>query len=580
MFLIASFIPFLLLSGLSWYNYQKNINDNTLSYVKQLMSTSAAKSDDFFHKLTRYYYSVYSAGLPSHMPKLGTKSMDEVKAKLSLNQVLAELQIFYNLPPELYISIVSESGELLYQNNNVYDMDYSFSASEYFRQFIHSDRTTAVFPSQASPDSRSGSDTGAIYLSYALKIKTDNVTSQESVFLIDFNASQIDTILNPLMLGEDSCLFLTYGNQVIYSIHNEKFDFGGIRQFLNAQTQQPLFFQQHIENQECLIGTYPLSSTEMSILSVNTLSSVYKDAPDLISFTLILSLLSMLLSLLLACYFSYRLTKPIQVLKRVTNQVSGGNLNVQVPPLTNDEIGELGICVNQMLDHIQTLIQEKYEYQLREKEFQIKTLQSQIHPHFLYNTLETISAIADNEGVDTISAIALNLADLYRYSINSSDKLVPLSEELKNVQNYLNIMKIRYTDRLETHFQVDERVLNTPIMKLTLQPIIENAIYHGLENIRTKGLLSIAIEQEGSAVKIVISDNGAGMSHQQLNALKSQLNADSLDDAFSRTRHIGLGNVYYRLKLRFGDSCRMEIDSMPGRGTSVLILLPLPNDPL
>lgn len=576
-FLIASFFPFLLLSGASWYNYQKNINQNTLSYVKQLMSTSTAGLNDFFNKLTNYYYSVYSAQLPNLLPSLGTNSLKEVKAKIALSKLIKELQIFYNLPADLYVSIISENGEILYQNNSVRTENYLFTDSEPFKEFLHSNRANAVLPSEEfSFHVETPAD--ASYISYMQKIKTPDPSGSQYIFLIDFNATELDTLLAPLVLGNDSELYLTYNHEIVYSKNTDKNILSDMQQILNTDTGEPFFVQKKIRNQEYLLAKYTLRSTQLSVMSANALPSIFKDTPNLAVFSLILALTSMLLSFLLARYFSIKLTNPIRILKEKTYEVTNGNLQAHIPPLGNDEIGELGVCINKMLCHIQTLIQEKYEFELREKEFQIQTLQAQIHPHFLYNTLETISCFAENEGIDSISTIAMNLADLYRYSINASNKLVPLSEELENIQNYLSIMKIRYTDRLKTIYNIDESTLDTPIMKLTLQPIIENAIYHGLENIRTDGCLSINVTKEGDHVNILISDNGAGMNPQQLNDLRLQLHTGLFNEAAQRTKHIGIGNVYYRLKLRFGDKCRMKIDSVLGKGTSVSIILPLPGD--
>lgn len=573
-FLIASFIPFTLLSSVSWYNYQKNIKENTLSYVKQLMVTSASGLNDFFYKLDNYYYSAYSAQLPYFLETLGTNSLEEVKSEIALNKLLTELQIFYNLPADLNITIVSETGDLLYQKNLVRAESDSLGASEHFTKFINSSQSTAVLPASSLAFDATISGEGQTYISYMKKIKTTSFADNHFIFLIDFNSRELDTLIDPLILGVESELYLTCGNEIVYSENISGNLLSNMQKVLSHESSEPVFVQKYIQQQDYLLCKYPLHSTQLTLLSANALPSVFKDTPNLAGFSLILALISMLLSFLLARYFSIKLTNPIRILKEKTYEVTNGNLQTNIPHLGNDEIGELGICINKMLLHIRTLIQEKYEFELREKEFQIQTLQAQIHPHFLYNTLETISCIAENEGIDNISTIAMNLADLYRYSINASNKLVPLSEELKNVQNYLSIMKIRYTDRLKTSYHIDEKVLDTAIMKLTLQPIIENAIYHGLENIRTDGILSISVTREGEKVKILVADNGAGMTEQQLNDLRLQLQNDRFSTTAQRTEHIGMGNVYHRLKLRFGEQCLMKIDSVLGQGTSVVILLP------
>lgn len=162
------------------------------------------------------------------------------------------------------------------------------------------------------------------------------------------------------------------------------------------------------------------------------------------------------------------------------------------------------------------------------------------------------------------------MADLYRYSISSSDKLVPISSEIRHVHNYLDIMQVRYGERLCPHFFVDEAASHCLIMKLTLQPLVENAIYHGLEAKRSHGDLNIRVWAQDSFVCVSIEDNGVGMNSNQLKRLREKLSPLSVD-SYKSNGHIGLVNVYQRLRLRFGDDCAMILESQEDVGTKVTV---------
>lgn len=575
-FLISSFFPFLILGGLSLFNYQKTINSNALAYTKQLMELSASKLDDFFYKWNQYYYSIYTANFPKLLPVLGEHTLEGVRAKLSLDQSVLQLQNFYNLPSDLYVTIAESSGSVVYQNSSALINSYSYQELDWFTTFIQSNDSSTLSPPEILPYHTPISESTS-YVTYAKKIRSPYSSEDYFIFLLDFPASELDDLLSPLIKGEGSSLFLLQGERILYTCENGSLLAETLQPILKSQSQNASSVQKQLQGKTYLIHFYPLSSTSLTVLSANPLSSIIAEVPNLTLFTLILFFISVALSILLACYFSERLMKPIRTLKTTTFQVIEGNLNVQIPPLSNDEIGELGLCINQMLHHIRTLIQEKYEYTLREKELQLKTLQSQINPHFLYNTLETISSIAENEGVDEISEIAVNMADLYRYSIRSSDTLVPLSEEVNHVRSYLDIMKVRYGERLDTHFHIDENILTAPIMRLTLQPIVENAIQHGLEHVRGGGILSLSIQKKGSVVLIQITDNGAGIPKDILDQLNKSLGSDALLDMTPHTKHLGIRNVYCRLKLKFGDQADFQIESTPLHGTTVRIMIPYPS---
>lgn len=575
--LLSSLIPFLILGFVAWYNYQKKINENVMDYTQQIMSLSATKLDDFLDKLDQFYYSVYAKNTPQYLNKIQENSLDGVKAKLSLADTILQLKAYYSLSHVIpYITIVSFDGDILYQNDLAVTTDYNFLQTDWFSQFVSSGNSSWLSSPQRLPYHESGySDPSTTYMTYARKIPQYSVDDQPYFFLMEFNAEEISTLLSPLIKGEHSNLLILMNETPVYELNSklnsELFDSDTITKLIQDSGSDSVSSIKSLDGTQYLINRYLLEHSSLSILCTNQMSEMMENVPDLKGFTLFLISISFFLTLLAADFSSKRLVRPIQELKTVTYEVRKGNLDVRVPALPQDEIGELGICIDSMLSHIRRLIQEQYQYSLREKEMQIHTLQAQINPHFLYNTLETISSIAENEGVDQISEIALSMADLYRYSITSSDKLVTLGDELNYINNYLNIMKVRYGQRLIPHFEISTEILDCRIMKLTLQPLIENAIYHGLEPKRQQGNLWIEAKPCHHSVHISIRDDGVGIPSDRLDEIKASLTATS-SELYSD--HIGILNVYQRMKLRFGGQCSMQVDSILGEGTSVLMEIP------
>lgn len=575
-FLVSSFFPFMILGGASYYNYQTTINDSTLAYTQQVMSLTSDKLEDFTNKLDQFYFALYSKNLPTLLSNMKLSSSVGVKSRLTLRETLIQLQGFYGLSHTVpYFTIVSDNGEIFYQNDRALSSNYQFTAESWFLDFIHSPSQTSMSGARLLPyhDTRYIGEEKQ-YISYARKIVDYNHTDNNYIFIMDFEADIITSLLSPLIIGQASNLYIMNEENIVYTFNPEQFSPEEVLELSGYCYLNDNYFQTHIGHVPYLIATYPIVNTTLSILCINSIPEIIGSTPDLKSFTLLLMAASMLLTITLAYMLSKKLVKPIQDLKNVTYEVMKGNLNVQVPPLPHDEIGDLGLCIEKMLADINLLIRKKYEYTLREKELQLQTLQAQINPHFLYNTLETISSIAENDGLDQVSDIALSMASLYRYSISSSNRLVPIRDEVEYIRNYLDILKVRYGDRILIHFDLDEESMDYSIMKLTLQPLIENAIYHGLENKRGIGNLTISIHKMDEYILIEIIDDGIGIESQRLKQLQTKLLACNQDTPEKDNSHIGIHNVYKRLVLHFGSSCKMKIESTLSKNTSVSILLP------
>jgi two-component system sensor histidine kinase YesM len=277
------------------------------------------------------------------------------------------------------------------------------------------------------------------------------------------------------------------------------------------------------------------------------------------------------LAMIFSVFIAFRITKPLRNLSRLMKKVEQGDLLVSFPVTGKDEIGRLGGTFNTMVSKLSELGYLLYETEIREKDAQIAALQSKINPHFLYNTLGSISMYAEIEGNREIVTMANNLSRLLRYSLSSRKDTVTLRDEMVHVNEYMTIQKMRYEERIRMEVLMDEDSLDCKVIPLIIQPIVENAFNHAIDKGVGIGLIRIQSAIDNGNLKIVVEDDGIGLSAVPLEALRSRLN-HSKD--LGGTSGNGLLNVHRRILLHYGEPYGLTLESMPYQGFKVMFTLP------
>lgn len=269
---------------------------------------------------------------------------------------------------------------------------------------------------------------------------------------------------------------------------------------------------------------------------------------------------------------SRRVSRPVSRVLEEMDKVQHGDLTAHVPVRGNDELSALSDGFNRMVSRLATHIQQSYIASIRQKEAELDALRMQIHPHFLYNTLEVIrmSAVAHQD--QQTAQMTLSLVRQLQYVIGESHEQVPLRKELEIVQDYVSLVSLRY-GQIDLTSTVPGALLDCPILKMTLQPIVENAVQHGLRPLGG-GQISISAACTDSQLLLTVMDNGCGMNAEQLEQLRNQLNSDKLPEVKEDgLRSIGTKNVHDRIRLACGPEYGLEIESQEGVGTAVVIRL-------
>jgi two-component system sensor histidine kinase YesM len=267
--------------------------------------------------------------------------------------------------------------------------------------------------------------------------------------------------------------------------------------------------------------------------------------------------------------------KNFYVVLRTIRQVRKGDLSVRAPLVNrDDEMGELAHQVNRMLDNIQTLMQQNIDRELLAKDSQIKALQNQINAHFIYNVLESIKMMAEMEEEYVISDSITSLGKLLRYSMKWTSENVLVSEELEYIKNYMALINLRFDYDIILSLNIPTAIMMQKIPKMSLQPIIENAIIHGIEELADDTTIYIKGIVEGEDCRIEITDNGRGMNEEELKRLEDKI-AGLAPDGGGSGNGIGLKNVQDRLHIAFGEKYGITVSTREGCYTKVCVTIPM-----
>lgn len=320
------------------------------------------------------------------------------------------------------------------------------------------------------------------------------------------------------------------------------------------------------------------TATGWSIVGMVPLQEIVRDANSIRQLIILSVVLSIIFALTLHYFLTKRLTLPLHILKKKMQLAASGVLEVKVTPTGKDEITDLGTSFNTMMDQIHMLLEENIKEQHEIKKAELRALQAQINPHFLYNTLDSILWLAEAGRKEQVVQLVLALSRFFRISLSKGRDWIAIEKELEHLQSYLIIQQTRYRDILDYDISLDPQIYAFPILKMILQPIVENALYHGLKNKRGKGLIRISgYAVDNRDIVLVVEDNGIGIPEERLAQLRSELQLLQMPEVTGNevSGGFGLHNVHQRLRLYYGESYGVQLSSREYEGTTVTIRIPM-----
>ena len=331
------------------------------------------------------------------------------------------------------------------------------------------------------------------------------------------------------------------------------------------------------KKEQRLLAFMNIEGTEWKIVAEGSLNQLVNEEMGHFRFLFIIVMtFTILLLSIFSILMAMDILSPINQLVHSIKKVEEENIHQEVIVDREDELGYLSKCFNKMSKEIDNLLNRVYKEELTRREAELKALQAQINPHFLFNTLESINWMAQLNNVPEIRDMVTSLGALIEASIGKGSPMVPLSKELKYIDSYLLIMKNRYGERLSYESDIDTSLLGQEVPKLILQPLIENAIYHGIDKMRKKGTIKLTIRREDESIYIEIMDNGKGILPEEVEDFNQKFKEDRDDYILGDNRKsIGLANVNGRVKMFFGKDYGLQIESEYETYTKMKLYLPI-----
>lgn len=378
------------------------------------------------------------------------------------------------------------------------------------------------------------------------------------------------------VVSNDYRFLVILDNQENIITHNYKEDgqLEGLMQVIRGSNKNESYIANLPGFGRALITQYNSDKTGYRTISAVATNQIILSSKLIIKYVLFLGILGISVCIFVQWLISRKIVGPLNKMVKNIQQAYKGNFASRMEYSTNDELDILANAFNEMLEKTDTLVNQVLRDSIKFQEMQMRTMQAQINPHILYNTLECINWLAEFGRKDDIRSVTIAFSDIMK-SLVSDKKDVTLEKEIKYVKDFLSIYKIMLGDKLEYTIDIDERALSLLIPRLTLQPIIENAVLNGIKKSMYNGIININVSYLSKVILISVSDNGVGMNSETVEKLTNYINNPSFDES-QKPDGIGIGiqNVSDRLYLKYQGKSRINIYSKEGFGTTVDISIP------
>lgn len=576
---IVSIIPIIVVSYTSYNSFTKLVDDQTSLVASTTVQATVNGLEEILDNIDRISLtflqqtsdvSVYSTVL-DELRNLNNTD-DQYENYLTRNRLkllFENIMLSYNYVNGIYLftpegKSINYGIDLKAGYNPIEDFWFKSTIDERGELYI-SEVSKKLFILNAQP---SLSVSRALYDPYTNELI--------GVFMIDLSIEAFNGIRRNATPSLNNIYLVDENNRVIYDKNELSVNQPLPLDIANVIPKNHGEFFQH-NNGQILTVVQEIKNHDWKIIAtiwIDTIHQQYGISQKLIMY---ISISCAIIFLILSFALSNLITEPIIKLTRTMrkNKIQQF-VSLQENYHRNDEIGILYHEYNKMIQSIDLHVKEAYQNKILSLDSQMKALEAQINSHFLYNTLESINSIAELEEVESIVIMTKALGDMFRYSIKTDSELVTTLEELQHIKNYLAIQQIRYEEKISFFLAVDEELFQLRILKLILQPLVENAIYHGLENKRGKGNIHIQGYIENKSICFIIKDDGVGMTLEQISQLQALINAPPTFTSMGERskQSIGIKNVHSRIQLYYGDEYGISVKSQLNIGTTIIVEIP------
>lgn len=583
-FVFLIILPVLFLGYISYHNYSNSLRENTTTYVTKVVEQMVNQMElhvDQMKKITR---------IPNHTTEL--QSLLQRSNEIEINNTLYRtnhymtyrgIQDYMNMLNRIYegtnsIYIFDNQGRIFFDiKARGVRNDIKERMGEW-KQIAREANGSPVLLS--TREVTSVIDNKRFVFTVVRDVRDRYSLESVGTVAVDANLSVIEDVVNDLDAEtKGQTLILDEENDVVYDSTKQQLT----QNVSNDEIVKKAVGRQGVFNMENggepFLCVYQLSQeTGWKFIVTIPLSELTESVSKNQNVIIAAALAVIVLAMILTVVFSYGLTGPLRKLMSKMRKVEDGDFNVRFHVRYEDEVGRLGRHFNHMLTRVQQLINEVYVTKLIKKEVEMEALQAQINPHFIYNTLESIRMNAEVHDDEETSEMIAILGDMLRYSTHYQNEKTTLQKEIEHLRNYIALMNYRFGSKVTLDVPSADRLEPVQMIKLVLQPIVENAITHGLDADPSHLRISLRFEIREQEGVLFVRDNGRGMTQQRMRQLNQTLK-EPLRETPPQEHGIGLRNVNERLRLHYGEGYGLEIsDSQPEKGTEIMIRLPYEPD--
>lgn len=558
--LIVIIIPVFVMTVNSYRSSEKLLEHNYRELMTDLAKQTNIRIDAFLKEIEKISLlasnglsSTLSATLEGSYPiqdflRFGGVQNENVAYNILMNYIMMKDRVF-----SIYLYNLNGGSDLFVSPNQPINYEFKMSNELWFKKFMHTKDRTITLTTRIDKQLKNK----ILAVSHARKIYDVATGRLLGVIVVSIDIKFIEIVNSNLQEGLRSrFMIVDDDDKIVYNVDKRLIG------TLFRDNVRP----NEVEN---IVVTHPLSQqkwTTYLYMPMNELTDKGEIlGQNLITLAIVMSLFATIISI----FLSNVITRPIKKLMNNIKLVEKGQFEKVEHIGSRDEFGHLSNRFNKMSYELKKLVERVQQEEVEKASAEIRALHSQINPHFLYNTLGSVKWIASLQRADKIVDMTEALISMLRYATRSDGTLVSIREELDNVSNYVTIQNVRYYDCIQFKYEVEERLLENLIPRMILQPIIENAIFHGFAELEEDGMIKVRIQAKGNDIAIEISDNGIGMDEETIQSLM-----ESWKNTEHKSRGIGLYNVQRRIQLHFGQLYGLHVQSTVDEGTIFSILLP------
>jgi len=581
MFVFVSIIPLIFIEFFIYQNYSHNYENK----VNQLLSGNLTQTQKLIENNIQSYKNILIQIMTDEDMQLNLEMFNKSDYEFVANEIRDRLR-GYGFQDKYIRSIYISNGN---EKEVFYDNSASSNANSLY-SYGNKDIKTDIYHNCIASDD--------FYITSANL--TDEFNQSRDYFIVSHRIKNIFSTAPDLVVQiivYEDVLSEICGKDAYYNWQNQRSGMSFIidennkiisfpqKEYIGRNIEKPYnnFINSIFDKQYDLdINTIKIGNTNWTLVNSADKAYLFNDFYSIEKVTVIVTIISIIIVVLAVFIISFSITQGLKKIINAMKTVQLGDMDVKVNTDTKNELFILNNTFNNMMDHINKLVlalnDEKdkvIKHKTREKDAEIKALEAQINPHFLYNTLDSINWMAIDKKEYEISSMLKNLAMILRYSIDKSNKTVTVKEEVEWLEKYLYVQSNRFTDKFKSSIQFDQDILDCRIKKLLLQPFVENSIIHGFDDETSDGLIMIKGKYEpDNKMKITIFDNGNGIDKETLDNIRAYWKLDLDESADDKSEHIGLFNVLSRIKLYYKNECDFLIESENGKGTKVTLTIP------